>query len=155
MRHASVKDYEKSLSGGEPSWNNGQASLSSALNWYNYHSDSKESKKFTLSYLKEIGTPKKDIELVEKNPESDFENLGFVCRMKLRGAPLVEKNEEWITSFISKLKSISSIFMSLLFIFAIIYKLKYYKTPLKYLQIPCIQTFLIVFVAYTLFDYAL
>lgn len=105
MRHASVKDYEKSLSGGEPSWNNGQASLSSALNWYNYHSDSKESKKFTLSYLKEIGTPKKDIELIEKNPESDFENLGFVCRMKLRGAPLVEKNEEWITSFISKLKS--------------------------------------------------
>jgi len=104
MRHASVKDFEKALSGGEPSWKTGQTSISSALNWYNYHSDSKESKKFTLSYLKEIGASKKDIELVEKNPEAEFQNLGFVCRMKLRGAPLSEKNEEWINSFIQKLK---------------------------------------------------
>jgi hypothetical protein len=105
MRHASVKDFEKALSGGEPSWKTGQTSISSALNWYNYHSDSKESKKFTLSYLKEIGASKKDIELVEKNPEAEFQNLGFVCRMKLRGAPLSEKNEEWINSFIQKLKN--------------------------------------------------
>lgn len=105
MRHASVKDFEKALSGGEPSWKTGQTSLSSALNWYNYHSDSKESKKFTLSYLKEIGASKKDIELVEKNPEGEFQNLGFVCRMKLRGAPLSEKNEEWISSFIQRLKT--------------------------------------------------
>jgi hypothetical protein len=94
MRHASVKDFEKALSGGEPSWKTGQTSLSSALNWYNYHSDSKESKKFTLSYLREIGASKKDIELIEKNPEAEFQNLGFVCRMKLRGAPLTEKNEQ-------------------------------------------------------------
>jgi hypothetical protein len=104
MRHASVKDFEKALSGGEPSWKTGQTSISSALNWYNYHSDSKESKKFTLSYLKEIGASKKDIELVEKNPEAEFQNLGFVCRMKLRGAPLSEKNEQWINLFIQKLK---------------------------------------------------
>jgi hypothetical protein len=88
MRHASVKDYEKSLSGGEPSWNKGETSLSLALNWYNYHSDSKESKKFTLSYLKEINASKKEIELIEKLSEDKFKNLGFVCRMKLRGAPL-------------------------------------------------------------------
>jgi hypothetical protein len=104
MRHASVKDFEKALAGGEPSWKTGQPSISSALNWYNYHSDSKESKRFTLSYLKEIGASKKDIELVEKNPEGEFQNLGFVCRMKLRGAPLSEKNEEWINTFIQKLK---------------------------------------------------
>jgi hypothetical protein len=105
MRHASVKDFEKALSGGEPNWKNGETSLSNALNWYNYHSDSKESKKFTLSYLKEIGVSKKEIEAFEKVSEDDFENLGFVCRMKLRGAPLTEKNEQWISTFIEKLKT--------------------------------------------------
>jgi len=112
MRHASVKDYEKSLSGGEPSWNKGETSLSLALNWYNYHSDSKESKKFTLSYLKEINASKKEIELIEKLSEDKFKNLGFVCRMKLRGAPLSEKNEKWISDFIQKLKSKSPIKVS-------------------------------------------
>lgn len=104
MRHASLKDYEKALSGGEPSWKNGEGSLTRALNWYNYHSDSKESKKFTLSYLKEIKASKSDIELLEKLPDDYFQNLGFVCRMKLRGAPLSEKNEQWITTFIENLK---------------------------------------------------
>ena len=104
MRHASVKEFEKALAGGEPSWKKGESSLSAALNWYNYHSDSKESKKFTLSYLKEIGTSKTDIETVEKVSDADFQNLGFVCRMKLRGAPLTEKNEQWISTFIETLK---------------------------------------------------
>lgn len=109
MRHASVKDFEKALSGGEPSWKNGQNSLSTALNWYNYHSDSKESKKFTLSYLKEIGATKKDIESIEKVSDEQFQNLGFVCRMKLRGAPLTERNEQWISEFIETLKKNTTI----------------------------------------------
>ena len=109
MRHASVKDFEKALAGGEPSWKKGECSLSAALNWYNYHSDSKESKKFTLSYLKEIGTTKNEIESIEKVSDADFQNLGFVCRMKLRGAPLTEKNEQWISTFIEELKKKSPV----------------------------------------------
>lgn len=109
MRHASVKDFEKTLAGGEPSWKNGESSLSAALNWYNYHSDSKESKKFTLSYMKEIGLSKNEIETIEKVSDDHFQNLGFVCRMKLRGAPLTEKNEQWIFTFIEKLKNKHSV----------------------------------------------
>lgn len=108
MRHTSVKEYEKSLSGGEPVWKNGNESLVRALNWYNYHSDTKESKKFTLSYLKEIKADQKDIQILEKISDDYFKNLGFVCRMKLRGAPLSEKNEKWIKEFIHKLKSKTS-----------------------------------------------
>lgn len=105
MRHASVKDFEKALSGGEPSWKDGEVSLTRALNWYNYHSDTKESKKFTLSYLKEVKAPKTEIEILEKLDDDYFQNLGFVCRMKLRGAPLSEKNEQWIKTFIETLKT--------------------------------------------------
>ena len=104
MRHKSIKDFEKALSGGEPSWKKGETSLVSALNWYNYNSDSKECKIFTLSYLKEIETPKKEIEIFEQISDTEFQNLGFVCRMKLRGAPLTERNEKWISAFIKKLK---------------------------------------------------
>lgn len=104
MRHSTLKDYEKALSGGEPSWKKPEMTMTRALNWYNYHSDTKESKKFTLSYLKEINAPKEDIEILEKVSDDHFQNLGFVCRMKLRGAPLTEKNEQWITTFIKNLK---------------------------------------------------
>lgn len=105
MRHTSLKDYEKALSGGEPVWKEGKGSLTRALNWYNYHSDTKESKKFTISYLKEIKAPKSVIETLEKVSDDNFQNLGFVCRMKLRGAPLTEKNEQWINNFIESLKT--------------------------------------------------
>ncbi len=104
MRYTSVKEYEKSLSGGEPSWKNKETSLTQALNWYNYHSDYAESKKFTIEYLKEIKENKNVISLIEKVPDQKFQNLGFVCRMKLRGAPLTEKNNMWIQKFINELK---------------------------------------------------
>ena len=104
MRLTSVKDYEKVLSGGEPTWKNGEASITKALNWYNYHSDAKESKKYTLQYLKETKSSKQDIELLEKVPEEKFTNLGFVCRIKLRGGPLTENNISWISSKIEELK---------------------------------------------------
>lgn len=106
MRYSSVKEYEKQVSGGEPTWN-GQGlsySLISALNWYNYHSDYNESKKFTLQYLKDVKENKDVIALIDKVPENKFQNLGFVCRMKMRGAPLTEKNLQWIDKFISSLK---------------------------------------------------
>jgi hypothetical protein len=104
MRHSSLKEYEKSLSGGEPTWKNGNESITRALNWYNYHSDTKESKKFTISYLKEIKADKKDIEILEKVSDEYFKNLGFVCRMKLRGAPFSKKEEMWIQDSIENLK---------------------------------------------------
>lgn len=104
MRLTSVKDYEKVLSGGEPTWKNGESSITKALNWYNYHSDLKESKKYTIQYLKETRSSKEDIELLEKIPEEKFNNLGFVCRIKLRGGPLTENNISWISSKIEELK---------------------------------------------------
>jgi hypothetical protein len=104
MRLTSVKDYEKALSGGEPSWKNGEISLTRALNWYNYHSDTKESKKFALSYLKEIEAPESDIEILSRVSDVHFQNLGFVCRMKLRGAPISERNDMWIKIFFDTLK---------------------------------------------------
>ena len=106
MRLKTVKDVEKALSGGEPVWLDGEGvSISQALNWYNYHSDTKESKKYVLQYLKSIKSSKSDIELFSKISDSNFSNLGFVCRIKMNGAPLTEKNEQWIKDSLNKLKN--------------------------------------------------
>lgn len=104
MRLTSVKDYEKVFSGGEPTWKTGETSIVKALNWYNYHSDAKESKKYTLQYLKEEKFSKQDIDLLEKVPEEKFCNLGFVCRIKMRGGPLTDSNISWVNSKIQELK---------------------------------------------------
>lgn len=107
MRYTSVKEYEKSLSGGEPSWEkSNNTSLAAALNWYNYYSDYKESKKFAIQYLKHIKEDKNVIAQIEKIPEDKFENLGFVCRMEMRGATLSDKQKKWIKTFFCKLEYI-------------------------------------------------
>ncbi len=104
MRLTSVKDYEKQFSGGEPTWKNPDSSIVKALNWYNYHSDVKESKKYTIQYLKDNKFSSEDISLFEKVPEEKFLNLGFVCRIKSRGANLPKNNLKWIDEFIQRLK---------------------------------------------------
>lgn len=105
QRHKSVKDVEKALSGGEPTWINGETtSISAALNWYNYHSDNKDSKNYALQYLKVNGSDKKELEEYAKINENHYGNLGFVCRIKTNGAPLTEQNEKWIIAAFESLK---------------------------------------------------
>jgi hypothetical protein len=112
MRPTSIEEYEKKASGGEPTWTNVEVSLyqdvplSKALNWYAYHCSDKESKKYTIQYLKDKKASKNIIDAIDKVPEDKFKNLGFVCRMKLRGAPLTEKNDKWIENSIENLRSL-------------------------------------------------
>jgi len=111
MRLKSIEDYEKKASGGEPIWTDVEVSmyqdvpLSRALNWYAYHCSTKDSKKYTIQYLKDKKTPKNVIDAFDRVPDDKFKNLGFVCRMKLRGAPLTEGNEKWIEDSIQTLRS--------------------------------------------------
>ncbi len=112
MRLTSIEEYEKKASGGEPTWTNVEVSLyedvplSKALNWYAYHCSDKESKKYTIQYLKDKKASKNIIDDIDRVPEDKFKNLGFVCRMKLRGAPLTEKNDKWIENSIENLRSL-------------------------------------------------
>lgn len=105
MRHKTVKDVEKTLSGGEPYWRDGNGvSVAEALNWYNYHSDHKESKKYAIQYLKEQKKSKTVIEFYSKISENHYGNLGFVCRIKMNGANLTDHNLKWIDNAFETLK---------------------------------------------------
>jgi hypothetical protein len=104
MKSSTAKEAEKFILGNEPSWNkDSDITLTRALNWYSYFSDSNDSKQFTLNYLKQINSEKDAIELINTLPDYHFSNLGFVCRMKQRGAPLTDKNIQWIDSEIKQL----------------------------------------------------
>ena len=85
---------EQKFIGEEPTWDKDVISVPRALSWYANQLSSKESKKYTLDYLKENNFDKYLQEKISSVSEDRFLNLGFVCRMEKRGANLNKK--EWI-----------------------------------------------------------
>lgn len=107
MRITNVKEAEmKVVSGGEPDFEKSKGlSIASALNWYAYYRDPKDSKKYLLSYMDKNKYPKDDIAKINKVHHNWFSNVGFVCRLIERGATLEPKNIQWIKDRIQTLIS--------------------------------------------------
>jgi len=92
---------EQKFIGEEPTWDKDALSVPRALSWYANQLSSKESKKYTLDYLKEYKFDKDLQEKISSVSEDRFLNLGFVCRLEQRGANLNKK--EWIEDRINNL----------------------------------------------------
>lgn len=74
--------------------------ITRALSWYSNQKDWKDSKKYTIDYAKKHLS--KDIqENLSQAHEDLYKNLGFVCRMIMRGAPL--DKQEWIINRINEI----------------------------------------------------
>ena len=85
----SKQDIETMYLGDEPSFDkDSDFSLITALNWYSYAGTPKESKKYTLQYLKDRKYDKDVLERVSSLDEERFQNIGFVCRIISRGGVL-------------------------------------------------------------------
>lgn len=74
-----------------------------SLNWYSNTKDPKDSKKYVLDYLKHNKYDKKVLEKVSSVHEDVFSNLGFVLRMKERGAPLTESQNKKVEELLSNI----------------------------------------------------
>lgn len=92
---------EQKFIGEEPTWDENAISVPRALSWYANQLSSKDSKKYTLDYIKQNKFDKHIQEKISNVSEDRFLNLGFVCRMLQRGAPLNKK--EWIEERINNL----------------------------------------------------
>lgn len=92
---------EQKFIGEEPTWDRDVISVPRALSWYANQLSPKESKKFTLDYLKEHKFDKEIQEKISSVSEDRFLNLGFVCRMIQRGAEL--DKTQWILKRIDEL----------------------------------------------------
>lgn len=96
-------NIESLFVGDEPTWGDPkqEISLMRSLSWYSNQKDWKDSKKYTLDYTKKNGYSKDIIEKLSEASEDLYKNLGFVCRMIMRGADLDRK--EWIDSRIKEI----------------------------------------------------
>jgi len=81
---------EELFFGKEPSFlKDSEYNLNKALSWYSNQFGPKESKNYTITFLKENKYPKDTIETLSKTKDWVFCNLGFVCRLYSRGAPIL------------------------------------------------------------------
>jgi len=96
-------NIESLFVGEEPVWGDPKKELPliRALNWYSNQLSPKESKKYTLDYVKKYNYSQDIIEKLSSAQDYIFKNLGFVCRMILRGADLDRK--DWINDKIEEI----------------------------------------------------
>jgi hypothetical protein len=108
LRVLDIKEAEQKISSGaEPDFFKKKESIASALNWYSYYRDYKDSKKYTIAYMTENSYDKKDIGFVSKvMPESNFSNVGFVCRLTERHFDLELHQKIWLHDRIQYLVAI-------------------------------------------------
>jgi hypothetical protein len=110
-----IVNVESYFIGDEPVWGDPKKEmhLIGALNWYSNQLSAKESKKFTLDFVKTNKYPKDIVEKLSSAQDWTFANLGFVCRMIQRGAKIdkvdwINKKIEQIITFIPSDSNISS-----------------------------------------------
>lgn len=96
-------NIESLFIGDEPEWGNPatELPLTRALSWYANQKDWKDSKSYAVDYAKKQKFPKDVIDKLSSSSEDLFKNLGFVCRMVMRGADL--DREHWIKDRIDEI----------------------------------------------------
>lgn len=102
---------DEMMGGSEPNWNSDPKPLSfiRGINWYSNQKDYKDSKTYTIQYLKEQKYDKSVISKINSLDEDLFKNLGYICRMKARGCPLELNHIVWIEDRINELKEHSGL----------------------------------------------
>jgi ElaB/YqjD/DUF883 family membrane-anchored ribosome-binding protein len=96
------QEYEKILTGGEPTFNDSileKTTLIQSLNWYSSNRDSKNAKKYINDYLK-----KNKITSTDNRIDTMPNTFGWLCRMLSRGAKLSPKDMIYFTDKIDFLK---------------------------------------------------
>jgi len=103
MKVRNQTDLEQKFIGAEPRWDSPKTNLISALSWYSNQYGPKESKKYTLDYLKKNKYDTAIIDKISSVEDWRFRNLGFCCRVVTNGAQLEQKQLDWIESRIDEL----------------------------------------------------
>lgn len=105
MKRIDKLTIEEMFCGKEPVWNcPEELSLSRALSWYANQQGPKESKKYTIDYVKQYKYSQEIIDKITDAKEYLFLNLGFICRIVMRGAnidktDIINKKINYILSY--------------------------------------------------------
>lgn len=79
-------ESEPNFSGKTPT----DAEVATAYNWYRENCELKQAKEWTLDYLVSIRTPKDKLSKVSSHKEQYFSTIGWISRMRLKGAVMAE-----------------------------------------------------------------
>ena len=106
MKPKNLKEAEQKATGNgrEPAWGEkNDGTISSALTWYNYFSDLKDAKKYTIKYLVDNKFDPEKVKAVQSLTDWHFITIGYVCRIKERGAPISPVQNAWINRKLGEL----------------------------------------------------
>lgn len=103
-------NIESLFIGDEPTFGNPKTEIGfcRSLSWYSTQYGNKESKNFTLEYVKAKNFSKEIQTKLTSSNEDLFKNLGFVCRMVSRGAELGLNKDNWINDRINEILNTKS-----------------------------------------------
>lgn len=91
---------EGKMFGAEPVWLTGERisdiELTKAYNWYNYVCEPKDSKKYTIDYLRKMGAAKQHITSMNTIPENAFGVVGWLSRISVNGGILPPRSAEYL-----------------------------------------------------------
>lgn len=107
MKVRNSADIEYKFIGDEPKWESPKTTVSNALSWYSNQYGPKESKKYTLDYLKKNKFDKDVIKKISDIDDWRFGNLGFCCRIIMNGAELQQHQLDKINNRIKDLENFS------------------------------------------------
>ena len=110
-----MKDYSKTLErayGTEPVWgaesyateDERDSALQRAFAWYWGKGTNREKKRWVLEYCKHAKMEQESIKAIAQNGIKSYANIGYLCRMLTRGAPLKDTDKQKIAAELDKLK---------------------------------------------------
>jgi hypothetical protein len=101
-----ITNIDQKYIGSEPDWSKPNTTLINALSWYSNQCGPKESKKYTLDYIKKNKFDKDVIESISNVDEWRFKNLGFCCRILMNGGTLDDAQINWVKTRINELADV-------------------------------------------------
>jgi hypothetical protein len=83
MRVSKRTVFSKSVSSGEPDWDETRESLPNILNWYSYNKTQDDAKEYLLDYAKYLNFEKTDIKLLSGSKERVNTSIAWLSRLLL------------------------------------------------------------------------
>lgn len=109
------KSYDEKYTGAEPTFDPAVVvpsdKMADAYNYYNYHNDYSDARKFLVAYLKGKKYEKNVIEKIANLPETfHVPTIGWIARILTRGAKINQFSEQWFEANLQKLIDYEPVF---------------------------------------------
>lgn len=101
------RSFDEKYTGAEPSYSSevvSQKQMAEAYNYYNYHYDYTDSRKFLITYLKSKKFDKVVVDKIQSLPDTfHVPTVGWIARILTRGATINQTSQKWFDEKLTSL----------------------------------------------------